>query len=166
MLEKTDSTPETFPPAVKKRPFYIGFWWGKRFSPGGVLLFIILALGAFFAGFDNEVGIIMGYIAAAVLMVELTHRWRKIWSFVVLMVVSFVGGIILAFLQEEVVYPLVALLGGPGAIDNIAVVIFHEAVSLTILFFGPVGIIFGFFGAIILSIVRLVKIRKQLNQPT
>src|SRR3989304_10126244 len=108
MSDTVIAPPPASPP---KRPVYIRFWWGRRVSPGGLILFVLLALGAFIYGFDNEIGIILGFLAVGVLLVELTHRWRKIRSFLILMAASFFGAVLLAFIHEEVVYPIVGALG-------------------------------------------------------
>ena len=66
--------------------------------------------------------------------------------------------IILAFLHEEVVYPLAAILGGPDVVESLALKIFSEVVTLLILFISPVCILVGLSGTIILSIIRLINL--------
>ena len=120
-------------------------------------VFLLLAISLVFIGMNNETGVIVGWLAAAVLLAELTRRWRKPLYFFILGVGSFAGVIFLAFLHEEVVYPLVDWLGGTGAIQSLPLKIFHEAVSFIILFFGPTGIVIGILGAAVLLIIRLVN---------
>jgi FtsH-binding integral membrane protein len=120
-------------------------------------VFLLLAISLVFIGMDNETGVIVGWLAAAVLLAELTRRWRKPLYFFILGIASFAGVIFLAFLHEEVVYPLVDWLGGTGAIQSLPLKIFHEVISFIILFFGPTGIVIGILGAAVLLIIRLVS---------
>ena len=108
-----------------------------------------------FTGMDNETGIILGWLAAAVLLAELTRRWQRPLYFFILAIASFGGAVFLSFLHEEVVYPLVSWLGGAGAVDSLPMKIFHETISFIILFFRPTGIIIGILGTAVLLVVRL-----------
>jgi hypothetical protein len=121
-------------------------------------LFCVLIIGVVFVGLDNTYGIILGWLATAVLEIELTRRWRKVRNFLILGVASFVGAIFLSFLHEVVVYPLADIIGGAGALQSRSLGIFHEAISLIILFFTPVGIFIGIMGAITLVIWHLIKL--------
>ena len=130
-------------------------------------VFFMLVVSLVFIGMDNETGIILGWLAAAVLLVELTRRWRRPLYFFILAIASFGGAIFLAFLHEEIVYPLVRWLGGANAVQSLPVKIFHEATSLIIIFFGPTGIIIGVVGAAVLLVVRLVnKANRQIPEKT
>jgi hypothetical protein len=120
-------------------------------------VFFVLVISLVFNGMDNEQGIILGWLAAAVLLTELTRRWRNPLYFFLLSVGSFAGAIFLSFLHEEVVYPLVEWLGGAGALQSLPMKIFHEAISFIILFFTPTGIVIGLLGAAILLIIRLLS---------
>jgi hypothetical protein len=120
-------------------------------------VFLLLAISLVFIGMDNETGIIVGWMAAAALIAELTRRWRRPLYFFILGIGSFAGVIFLAFLHEEVVYPLVDWLGGAGALQSLPLRIFHEAISFIILFFGPTGIVIGILGGAVLLIIRLIN---------
>ena len=132
-------------------------------------VFLLLVISLVFVGLDNETGIVIGWLATTVLMTELTRRWRKIRNFLILGFASFAGAIFLSFLHEVVVYPLAGLIGGPGASQSGALNVFHETVSLIILFVTPVGIFIGVAGAITLVIVRLFMLvlnKKGLSSNT
>ncbi|OGO00708.1 MAG: hypothetical protein A2Y90_03095 [Chloroflexi bacterium RBG_13_52_12] len=126
-------------------------------------LFLLLVISVIFFGLDNELGIVLGWGATVTLLVELTRRWRKIWYFLLLVVGTFSGTIFLSFLHEEIVYPLVRWLGGDAALQSRALGVFHEAVSLIILFFGPMGILVGIMGAAILLVAQLVTYFMKKN---
>ena len=119
-------------------------------------LFLLLVISVVLVGLDNEIGIVLGWGAAAALLAELTRRWRKIWYFLLLGFGTLSGVIFLSFLHEEIVYPLVGWLGGDAALQSRALGIFHEAVSLIILCFGPMGILVGIIGTATLLAARLI----------
>jgi hypothetical protein len=104
---------------------------------------------------------ILGYLATTILMVELTRRWRKIRYFVILFFASFLGMILLAFLHEEVVSPLVSLFTGAAAVKSLGFRIFSDVVSLVMIFIGVMGIVIGIAGTLILGILRLVGLRNR-----
>lgn len=89
-------------------------------------------------------------------------------NFLILGVASFVGAIFLSFLHEVVVYPLASIIGGTGALQSRSLGVFHEAVSLIILFFTPVGIFIGIMGAITLLILHLIMLlnKKSVSSDT
>jgi hypothetical protein len=124
-------------------------------------LFLALAICVIFVGLDNATGIMLGWAATTVLVTELTRRWRRVRSFIILFFASLVGVIILSFLHEEVVYPLAGLIGGTSALQSPALDIYHEVTSLVILFFGPVGMFVGIAGSVILGILRLTGLRNH-----
>jgi hypothetical protein len=134
-----------------------GFWRRSRIS---LIIAAVLVIGVIFIGL-RDVGIILGYLATTIVMVELTRRWRRIRNFTILLFASFFGIIFLAFLHEVVVLPLISLLLGAGALDSLGFYIFSDAVSLIILFIGPVGMFIGFLGAIVLGVFRLVSLGKK-----
>ena len=133
------------------------FWKRSRVS---LIIAAVLVIGVVFFGL-HDVGIILGYLATTIVMVELTRRWRRIRKFIILLFASFFGMIFLAFLHEVVVSPLVSLFTGASADNNPGFRIFSDAVSLIILFIGPVGMFIGFSGAIILGILHLAGLRKR-----
>lgn len=124
-------------------------------------LFAALAICVIFVGLDNPTGIILGWLATAILLAELTRRWRKIRYFLILLFASFIGAIILSFLYVEVAFPLAGWLGGVNASQSTAWRIFHVIISNIILLLTPVGIFIGIVGTIWLIILRLVSLRKR-----
>jgi len=126
-------------------------------------VFCVLVIGVVFIGLDNAPGIILGWLATTVLITELTRRWRKVRNFLILGFSSFVGAILLSFLHEVVVYPLVSILGGDAALQSRALDVFHEAISLLILFITPVGMFIGVVGAVVLVILRLIALWSKKN---
>jgi hypothetical protein len=131
-------------------------------------VFCVLVISVVFVGLDNAPGIVLGWLATAALLTELTRRWRKVRNFLILGFASFVGAIFLSFLHEVVVYPLAGIIGGASALQSRSLGVFHEAVSLIILFFTPVGIFFGIMGAITLVISRLIMLwsKKSVSSNT
>jgi hypothetical protein len=135
----------------------VRFWRRSRIS---LVLFIFLVIGVVFAGL-HDVGIVLGILAGMVIMIELSRRWRRIRNFIILFLASFFGIILLSFLDAGVVKPFVRLLGGTGAVRGTGFEVFNQIISLIILFFGTAGLIAGFFGTIILGILRLVLWRNR-----
>ena len=124
-------------------------------------LFAALVICVIFIGLDNPTGIILGWLATAILLAELTRRWRKIRYFLILLFASFIGAIILSFLYVEVAYPLAEWFGGINAAQSTPWRIFHVIISNIILLVTPVGIFIGIVGSIWLVILRLVALRKR-----
>jgi hypothetical protein len=118
-------------------------------------VFFVLVICVLFMGLDNVTGLATGWLATLTLLAALTHRWRKIRYFLILMVASFFGAVLLAFLHEEVVYPLTGWIGGTRALEGLPLAIYHQITSYIIFFFGPMGILGGFIGASILFSIRL-----------
>jgi hypothetical protein len=135
----------------------VGVWRGSRIS---IIAVIMLVIGIVFVGL-HDVGIVLGYLAATIIMIEITRRWRKIRNFIILIFASFLGMVFLSFLHEAVVIPLIRMLLGAWSLESAGFHIFSDAVSLVILFFGPVGIFVGFAGIAALGFFRLVSSRKK-----
>lgn len=134
-----------------------GFWQRNRIS---LILAAVLVIGVFFFGL-HDTGLILGILAAMVILIGLTYRWRRTRNFIILFFSSFFGIILLAFLDEEVVKPFVHLIGGAGAVNGRGFEVFNQIVSLFMLFFGTAGLIVGFFGTIIVGILRLLGLRNK-----
>ena len=137
-----------------------GCWHKSRVS---IIIVMLLALGVIIAGL-HDVGIVMGILAAAVILVEMTRRWRRTRNFIIMFFASFLGMIFLSFMDIEVVKPLVYFIGGEGAASRTVFEVFNQVISLIILFFGLAGLLTGFFGTIItgtINLVALVKRRKN-----
>ena len=137
-----------------------GCWRKSRVS---IIIVVLLAFGVIIAGL-HDVGIVMGILAAAVILVEMTRRWRRTRNFIIMFAASFLGMIFLSFLDIEVVKPLVYFIGGEGAVSRTVFDVINQVISLIILFFGLAGLLTGFFGTLItgtLNLVALVKRRKN-----
>jgi hypothetical protein len=119
-----------------------------------LILAAVLAIGVVFFGL-HDAGIILGILGALVVLFGLTYRWRRISNFIILFFSSFLGIIFLAFLDEMVVRPFVRLLGGPEAVNGTGFEVFNQIISLIMLFFGVAGLFTGFFGTVILAVIRL-----------
>jgi hypothetical protein len=120
-----------------------------------LIAFLVLILSAIFVGLDNPTGIILGWLAVAVLIVALVRRWRNPWYFLVLLIVTFLGAILLSGLYMEVARPLAQWIGGVNVAESTGWRVFHVVISNVILLCAPVGIIIGFIGFIIMSIWNL-----------
>src|SRR3972149_7161483 len=107
----------------------VRFWQRRRIS---LALFVALVVAVVFLGL-HDVGMILAYLATAIIIVELTPRWRKIRNFIILFFASFLGSILLAFLHVEVVSPLVRLLLGAAAIESLGFRIYNDTVSLAMI---------------------------------
>lgn len=145
-------------PKVKEKLSALGRVW--RQGRVSWVLAALLVIGVIFLGL-HDTGLILGYLATTIIIVELTHRWRKIRYFIFLFVASFLSAIFLAFLHEEVVSPLVRLFTGAAAVQSRGFRIFSDAVSLAIIFAGVMGVVIGMAGTLILGIIRLVRLRNR-----
>ncbi|HTY81981.1 MAG TPA: hypothetical protein VMB24_04295 [Dehalococcoidales bacterium] len=127
----------------------------KAFQRYHLLLVLagLLIISVIFYGLHDR-GMIIAYVATAIIMAEIVYRWRKITYFLWLAVGAFVSSIFLSFLHEVVVIPLVRLLLGGGGLNSFGVRIFHDFVSLWVLFPGIMGIITGLLGMLILAIFK------------
>ena len=136
----------------------------------GILLalFAIVMIIAGIIGIDNDHGILMGWLAIVILLIEITRRWRKEWQFLLLSAGSVVGAIFLSFLQEAVVNSLVEKIGGAGALQSYGLEIYHFINKDIILLFTPMGIITGIIGAITVLIIRLIMLgmKKRVSEKT
>ncbi|MGD0795734.1 MAG: hypothetical protein ABR958_09180 [Dehalococcoidales bacterium] len=122
-----------------------------------LMIAALLIIWVVFIGLHDR-GMILGYLATTIILLELTYRWRKIRYFFILLLASFVGSIFLSFLHEVVVSPLVRILLGAGALNSTGFHIFSDTVSLIIIFFGVMGVVIGVVGMAILVILRLVNL--------
>ncbi len=134
-----------------------GFWKRSRIP---LILAVILVIAVVFIGL-HDVGIILGYLATAIVMVELTRRWRKIRYFITLFFASFLGIILLAFLHEEAAIPLAGFFTGAGQPENPAFRLFSDIVSLAMIFIGGMGMVIGIAGTFILGVWRLARMGKK-----
>jgi hypothetical protein len=135
-----------------------------RSGPGTrllLLLFLALVIGVVFVGLTDAPGYILGYLATVVIFILIVRGWRSVWSFVILMVGSFAGGVLLSGLYVEVISRVAVYFWGPGAPVSLPMRIIETIVANIILFAGPVGLVFGFAGALGLGIFRLLRLRTR-----
>jgi hypothetical protein len=149
---------------MKKSLLALGhFWQRSRLS---LILAAVLVIAVIFYGL-HDVGLLLGYIATAIVMIELTRRWRRIRSFLILFLASFLGIIFLAFLHEVIAVPFINWLLWPGAENSPGFRIFSDIISLMMIFLCVVGMVIGIAGAVILGIWRLVSGKsKPTTSPT
>lgn len=120
-------------------------------------LFLALAITVVFLGLDNAAGIITGMIAASMLVIEFTRRWRSIRKFIYLAVGTFVVAVVISGLYMELAGPLALRIGGPDALQGSAWQVFSIILSDTMLLVGPGCIVIGWAGAIVLSTIRFYR---------
>ena len=126
-----------------------------------LIAFCVLVIGVVFVGLDNIIGNILAYLAIISLVTVFTSRWRNIYWFLLLLILAFIGMIFLSFLYVELFSRIAIIIGGIDATESTAWAVFSVIISGVIRFIGPACIIVGFFGAITVSIVKLVN---QINQ--
>jgi hypothetical protein len=98
---------------------------------------------------------------------EITRRWRKEWHFLLLIVGALLLALILSFLHEVVVYPLVEKIGGEAGLQSKGLEIFHDVINAILTLVPVIAIIYGIIGAITLFILRLVILcRKKISEKT
>jgi hypothetical protein len=149
-------------PQTKRIPAALaGFWRRSRIA---LIIAGLLAIGVVFAGL-HDVGIVLGILAAMVIVFEVTRRWRRIRNYIILFFASILGIIFLAFLDEGMVKPVVRFLGGTGAVNSAGFEVFNQIISLIILFFGVACLLTGVFGTIVLGVWRLARLRKKPAAP-
>jgi hypothetical protein len=130
-------------------------------------VFIVLMIIAVVIGIDTDRGVLVGFLAVIILLVEITRRWRKEWQFLLLIVGAIIFSIILSFLHEAVVYPLVEKIGGESALQSKGLEIFHDIVTAILTLVPAMAIIYGIIGAITLFILRMVTLcRKKISEKT
>jgi hypothetical protein len=122
------------------------------YALAGLLIVLVIFIGT------HDLGMILAYVATAIIMVELTHRWRKIRYFFFLALGSFLSAIFLSFLHEVVVKPLVRMMLGEGALYSLGFRIFSDGVSLYVLLVGMMGIVLGVTGMAALAVSRLINL--------
>jgi hypothetical protein len=118
----------------------------------GLLVVCVVFIGT------RDRGMILGYIATTLIMVEITRRWRKILYFFLFGLTAFLSSIFLSFLHEEIVKPLIRILLGAGALNSLGFHLFHDAVTFYILFFGLMGVVIGALGMAALAVYRLISL--------
>jgi hypothetical protein len=135
-----------------------------RSGPGTRLLLVLFAalvLGVIFVGLQDTPGYILGYLATAVIFLVMVRGWRSVWSFVILILASFFGAVLFSGLYVEVISRIAVWFWGFGALNSAPMRIIEAIIANVILFAGPMGLAFGFAGALILGILRLRRLRTR-----
>jgi hypothetical protein len=119
-----------------------------------VLLLVLLLLVAaiIFIGLDDLPGYILAYLATGIIFFMATRHWQRARNYLVLLAASVFGIIFLSFWYVEIISRLAIAIGGEAAVEGLAVHIIELIFTYVILFGGPVGILFGIAGAIILGL--------------
>ena len=98
---------------------------------------------------------VLGYLATTVLFVAMTYTWRKIRNFIILFFVSLLGIFFLSFLYMEVIYRFAYVIGGVNALQSTFIIVINMIISNVILFAGPVGMLVGIVGSLVLFVRRI-----------
>jgi len=122
---------------------------------------LILIFAAILIGLDNPTGIIVGWLAVLVSLVALARRWWTPWYFLILVVGSFLGAIIISFFYMDVALPIARWIGGANADNSNAWRVFHMVISNLILLFVPMSLLFGTVGFVVLGIFRLFRLIRR-----
>jgi hypothetical protein len=129
-----------------------------------LISFLILIFAAILLGLNNPTGIIVGWLAVSVWIIGLAHKWWTPWFFLILLVGSVIGAIILSFFYMVVAMNLAEWLGGANATESATWHVFHMVISNLILLVVPMGLLFGVTGFIGLGAFRLFRfVRRKLT---
>jgi len=135
--------PDNVPTLIRRRWIY------------ALLIFGVLVIAIIFIGLDNIPGLVLGYLATTVLFVAMTYTWRKIRNFIILFFVSLLGIFFLSFLYMEVIYRFAYVIGGVNALQSTFIIVINMIISNVILFAGPVGMLVGIVGSLVLFVRRI-----------
>ena len=108
---------------------------------------LLLVAGSIIGIADNPPGLVVMFVGIILLLFAFIHLWRKSKPYLILMLISFLGGIIFAILHNlfdalAIHWSELTLI--PQILEGLAVGSFLIAVLLC-----PVGIFVGFLGAIL-----------------
>jgi hypothetical protein len=137
-----------------------------RSGPGTrllLVLFTVLLVSVVFIGLNDVPGYVLAYLAATVIFVVMVRGWRSIKNYVILLLATAGAIIFLSFLYVEVISRIALWLWGPAASGSTPLRIIEWVITNLMLFAGPVGLVFGFFGTLTLGIWRLVNLRKRVG---
>jgi hypothetical protein len=115
--------------------------------------FFILVISVVIIGLNNIPGIILSYLAAAVLIFTVTRTWRKIKRFLILLITSLAAIFLLSFLHE-LAYGFATTADEIAARQSPMLPFFHVVISLIVTFVCPVGLLAGMAGSVGLFIFR------------
>jgi len=108
---------------------------------------IALAAGLLVGVSDNPPGLLLVYLACASFVLALTHRWRTVRSFVILLTVSLVGFLV-AVVLHNLLYALGEVAKEVPAVQTVAEAL-HVAFFLIAVLLCPVGVLIGGVGGLI-----------------
>jgi len=119
-------------------------------------LFCALVISAIVVGVsDNIPGIVLCYLATAVLAVASTHTWRKTKRFLILLVASLLGFFVFVFLHNAF-YALTILTNHIVALSRLMEA-FHALFFIIAVFLCPVTFLVGSVGSIACTIIERRK---------
>jgi hypothetical protein len=117
------------------------------------VLFVLFVL-VIVIGLNSVTGLALGLVWVTIILLNITHRWRRIRNFLYLAAGTFLGAIILSGIYMEIALPLAVRIGGQAALESTPWKIFQGVVSDGILLIGAGAMIIGVVGAIILAVNR------------
>jgi len=119
-------------------------------------IFCLSLASAFIVGISgNRMGIMLCYMATAALVLALTHRWRKMKKFLILLVASLIGFPVFVVLHN-VFYGLAELAGNIIVLRGLLEFL-HAAFFLIALMLCPCGAAIGAVGSLVLLCRRRGK---------
>lgn len=127
--------------------------------------FVVLAIAALVVGLDNVIGLIIGMASAAMIITEITRRWRSIRRFLFLAVGTFLTAVIISGLYVELIIPLARRIAGEGVLQTSGWQIYQEFISAGILMISPGCIVIGLGGAAVLALQRLARRLQARKDP-
>jgi hypothetical protein len=126
-----------------------------------LLLFGLLVVSIVLIGLDDTPGYTLGYIATAVIFLVMVRRWRSIKNYVILMLATFCIAVFLSAIDVEVITRIAVWNWGPDALYSPPMRIIDAVINYLITFGGPVGLAYGFTGALVLAVIRLVRPKRE-----
>ena len=122
----------------------------KVFIVAGI--FCALVISAIVIGVsDNIPGIVLCYLATIVLVVALTHTWRKTKRFLILLVASVIGFFVFAVLHNAF-YALTILTNHFAALSHLMEAL-HVVFFIIAIFLCPATFLVGAVGSIVCAII-------------
>ena len=123
----------------------------------------LLAAGLITGINDNPPGIALVYLAVSAWIAALVHRWRRVKSFLILLIVSLVGFFLFAVLHN-LFYALAQM--ASDLVGLVQVLQFlHVVFFLIALLVCPPGVLIGAVGSVVLALLRLRKVDDSDDPP-
>ena len=112
---------------------------------------------------DNPPGIVLVYLAVSAWISAFVHRWRRVKSFLILLVASLVGFLVFAVLHN-LFYGLAEM--ASDIVGLVQVLQFlHVVFFLVALLVCPPGVLIGAVGSVVLALLRLRKAKDSDDLP-